>query len=292
MSINSHKNNDSNDSLDYDKSDLKDGKEDDLGKNEDESYETKETEEAENPFKDVIYNKPGLKINDHNWGEDEEIDPESLFTNIKEYINKTFKLMGSETRGLMPGYFLEMVDRINIPPAIKWQNVLKKYVGTISADYKKTRSRLNRRQPERFDLSGKINDKTLKIVVAIDTSASMSDDDIKYIFNEIFAILSKKKYELTIIECDTQIHNVYKVKSPSQIKMKVHGRGGTSFSPVINFINKEKYYRDSLLIYFTDGFGEDTIPRPKTYRNLWVILGDERDLSLKEPYGSVISMKR
>lgn len=44
-----------------------------------------------------------------------------------------------------------------------------------------------------------------------------------------------------------------------------------------------------LLIYFTDGYGEREIPRPKTYRNLWVVLGDEENLSLKEPYGTVIS---
>ena len=36
------------------------------------------------------------------------------------------------------------------------------------------------------------------------------------------------------------------------------------------------------LIYFTDGFGEREIPKPKTYRNLWVVFDDERHLSLKD----------
>ena len=192
----------------------------------------------------------------------------------------------------MPGYFSAMVERINEPPLIKWQNVLKKYIGTISAEHKKTRTRLNRRQPERFDLSGKINDKILKIVVAIDTSGSVRDKDIEYIFNEIFAILSKKKYEITVIECDSKIHRVYVVKSPKDVDLNVHGRGGTAFTPVIKYVNSNKYYRDALLIYFTDGYGEIDIPRPLTYRNLWVILGDEGNLSLDNPYGSVISLKK
>ena len=72
--------------------------------------------------------------------------------------------------------------------------------------------------------------------------------------------------------------------------MKVAGRGGTAFTPVIEYINNDKYFRDSLLIYFTDGYGENKIPKPLTYRNLWVILGEAKELSLKEPYGAVVAM--
>ena len=41
----------------------------------------------------------------------------------------------------------------------------------------------------------------------------------------------------------------------NEIKTKVKGRGGTCFTPVIEFVNRDKYYRDALLIYFTDGYG-------------------------------------
>ena len=83
---------------------------------------------------------------------------------------------------------------------------------------------------------------------------------------------------------------VYKIKKPDDVQTKVKGRGGTAFTPVIEYINNDKYFRDSLLIYFTDGYGEAKIPRPYTYRNLWVILGDSKSLSLKQPYGAVVSM--
>ena len=85
------------------------------------------------------------------------------------------------------------------------QAILKKYIGTISANKKSTRTRLNRRQPERFDLSGSVDDKVLKIVVAIDTSGSMSDQMISQIFNEIFAILAKRKHDISVIECDATV---------------------------------------------------------------------------------------
>jgi predicted metal-dependent peptidase len=168
--------------------------------------------------------------------------------------------------------------------------LLKKYVGTIAAAHRKTRVKLNRRQPERFDLPGRIDDKILKIVVAIDTSGSVTGKEISDIFNEIFAILAKRKHDITVIECDAQIQRIYKARTVRDIKVKVKGRGGTEFTPVIEHINNDRYYRDALLIYFTDGYGESAIPRPRTYRNLWVILEDADRLSLKEPYGAKIAL--
>ena len=199
-------------------------------------------------------------------------------------------MMSSESRGMMPGYFISQVEKINKPPVLSWQAILKKYIGTISAGKRKTRTRLNRRQPERFDLSGAMDEKILKIVVAIDTSGSMSDEMIAQVLNEIFAILAKRKHDITVIECDARVQRVYKARTPSDIKTKMRGRGGTCFTPVIEHINNDRYYRDALLIYFTDGYGEDEIPRPRTYRNLWVVVGDPRHLSVKEPYGQVLSM--
>ena len=99
-------------------------------------------------------------------------------------------MMNEESRGMMPGSFMSQVELLNKPPVLSWQAILKKYIGTLATNKRKTRMRLNRRQPERFDLSGREDDKVLKIAVAIDTSASVEDEMIAQIFNEIFAILA------------------------------------------------------------------------------------------------------
>ena len=228
------------------------------------------------------------ELTDHNWeaGDDAE-DAQAV---VREFVNAAVDMMNEESRGLMPAHFMSQVEFINKPPVLSWQAILKKYVGTISANKRKTRMRLNRRQPERFDLSGRVDDKVLKIAVAIDTSGSVDDHMISQIFNEIFAILAKRKHEITVIECDAQVQRVYRAKNVGEIQKKVAGRGGTMFTPVIEYINNDKYFRDALLIYFTDGFGEREIPKPKTYRNLWVVFEDERHLSVKEPYGVVLKL--
>ena len=229
------------------------------------------------------------KPDDHNWQAGDDAD--EITSVIREFINDSYEMMDEETRGLMPAYYLEQVKKINEPPKISWQRLLKKYIGTIAAGKRKTRTKLNRRQPSRYDLSGEMNDKMLKIVVAIDTSGSVSSREIAQIFNEIFAILAKRRYVITVIECDSEIQRIYLVRKPSDIKLDVAGRGGTLFTPVIEHINSDRYYRDALLIYFTDGYGEDKIPRPLTYRNLWIITGHSEELSLRNPYGAVIGFE-
>ena len=225
------------------------------------------------------------KLQDHNW---EAGDDAAAAT--RELVNSAVGMMSAETRGLMPSHFMSQVEKLNAPEELCWQAILKKYIGTLAANKRKTRMRLNRRQPERFDLSGRMDDKVIKIVVAIDTSGSVDDKMISQIFDEIFAILAKRKFEITVIECDAAVQRVYRVKNPSEIKTVVVGRGGTLFTPAIEYINNDKYFRDALLIYFTDGFGEQTIPKPRTYRNIWVVFDDVRYLSVKEPYGIVVKL--
>ena len=115
---------------------------------------------------------------------------------------------------------------------------------------------------------------------------------ISAIINEIFGILAKRKHEITILECDSKVQRVYRIAKPSDIQKKVAGRGGTAFSPAIDYINNNRYYRDALMIYFTDGYGESRIPKPRTYRNIWVVFDHVRNLSVQEPYGVVIALER
>lgn len=228
-------------------------------------------------------------IIDHQWSLEDDYDDVSR--SVKELVNRGLSLMDEETRGLMPSHFTKDIENLNGPAKLSWKQLLKKYVGTLSDERIKTSRRLNRRQPKRFDIKGSIMDTTLNIVVAIDTSASVSDRQIKQIFQEIFAILSNKRYEMTVIECDAEIQNIYQVKNINDLQLKVKGRGGTAFTPVIEFINQNRSFRDALLIYFTDGYGEDKVPKPKTYRNLWVVLNENGYLSLQESYGSVVNIR-
>ncbi len=244
--------------------------------------------QSEHNNSDIITANDSNGNKDHIWTNSD--DYHEVSGEIKEFVKEVYDGIPEFSRGLLPAYQIDAINKILAPAKIKWQNVLKKYIGLIPIPYKKTKTRLNRRQPERFDISGRINDRTIRVVVAIDTSGSMSNKMLEYIFTEIFDILKHIKFELTVIECDADIGRVYKAKKISDINMEVTGRGGTSFTPVIEYINKNNY-RDALLIYFTDGFGDDEIPKPKTYRNIWVVFNDINNLSVKNPHGIVIPLE-
>ena len=93
---------------------------------------------------------------------------------------------------------------------------------------------------------------------------------------------------MTLIQCDSKIQEVRKIKTKNDIPDIVKGRGGTAFTPVIEYLNDHKEYRNSVLIYFTDGYGERSIPKPYVRKVLWIIVDERLHISLSEPYGMVL----
>lgn len=236
----------------------------------------------------------------HSW---EGADKEEVKEHITSMVSNAFNALDEKSRGYIPASVMSQIKVLLEPPEINWKQVLRKMVGSVPVPYRKTRTRLNRRQPYRSDLCGKLPKRTVNIVCCFDTSGSMSDDDLKYCMNEVFNIVKiYEGFKITIIECDAEIQRVYQAKSIADIDTKCKGRGGTSFIPTIKYINGEapynnpqKYpyagkFKDALMVYFTDGFGDYEIPKPKTYRNLWVVLHDVKNLSCKNPYGDVKSL--
>jgi predicted metal-dependent peptidase len=225
----------------------------------------------------------------HQW---EGENSEEVKEKIKDMVADVYNNMSEKARGLMPGSLIEQIKGLLKKPEISWKQVLRKFVGSVPVPHRRTKTRLNRRQPFRSDLSGQLPKRIIKLVIAIDTSGSMSTSDIEYVINEIFNIVKDYETDITIIECDAAIGKIYKAKRVSDVQTKVSGRGGTSFIPVIEHINDSGKYRDALLIYFTDGYGDSEIPKPRTSRNMWVVLQDEKYLSLKEPYGEVKALRK
>ena len=105
-----------------------------------------------------------------------------------------------------------------------------------------------------------------KILVATDTSGSVSNAEQELFFEQIYHIY-KTGTEVDIIECDAAIGRVYKFDPKNMTPMT--GGGGTSFSPVLEFLNKSRDHNG--LIYLTDGYPCDS-QTVKTHKPvLWII---------------------
>ena len=218
------------------------------------------------------------------WEESDEVDEKTL----NEF---TEKFADSAQKGKNPNYIDAMIKSLkNRNSELPWNLFLKKLMGTIEANKKKTVTRRNRRQPSRLDVRGELRGHKAEIAVAIDISGSISDEEFKQAIKEVLAIVKSHNQEITIIECDKEIRRAYKVKSPRDVQERIATGGGTKFSPVFEYANNKKI---NLLIYFTDGKGEEKLEViPRGYKTLWVISGRGDKLSLREPFGVVKKLKK
>lgn len=200
--------------------------------------------------------------------------------------NNVKKIAVSIIEDKAPENIHKLIAGYNKKGELSWEEIIKRLLPSMRSGYKKTIMRRDRRQPERIELRGKLPNMLPEITVAIDISASMSDEDIKKIMIEILALTQSRRGKITVIECDDEIRRIYKLRSPKDIRKRKSNTGSTAFSPVFEYI-KEKNLRNNILIYFTDGVGEKELTvKPVNNNTIWVLSGKE-ELSLEKPFGII-----
>ena len=198
------------------------------------------------------------------WDEFDNL-PESEKKLIKKQIEHQIKEVAQQTekrRGNIPGELAELIRRLlNVePPKFNWRAYLKRFVGNSSVVYtKKLRRKYNKRYSDNPGL--KIKTKN-HVCVGVDTSGSVSTDELKEFMNEINH-MHKTGHKITVVQCDTQINSIEEFNPKKDWGIK--GRGGTDFQPVIDHYNKSNY---TALIYLTDG--EAYTPENCPRNTLWV----------------------
>jgi predicted metal-dependent peptidase len=214
----------------------------------------------------------------------------SLTIDDKTVRELTEKFASEAQKGVVPMYIGSMLKKLKENKSeIPWNLYLKKLMGTLESDRKKTSTRRNRRQPDRLDLRGELRGHIAKITIALDISGSISDEEFHEAIREVLTIVKNYKHEITLLECDTDIKKAYKIKSINNIKERSTTGGGTKFAPVFKYVNSTD---TNVLIYFTDGKGEERLSvLPKGYKTLWVISGAGDKLSLKETFGTIKKLR-
>ena len=187
---------------------------------------------------------------------------------IQSQINGQIKAAAEQVIKMqvtIPAELKEIVDELFKPkPRIfDWKSYFRRILGSIyDINIKKTRRKESVRFPKSAGIKHK---KKVSILVAVDTSGSVNNDELRDFFSEITYIY-KAGARITILECDARISANYEYNG--KWTGKVHGRGGTDFQPVIDYYRKNmKDY--AALVYFTDGFC--SIPDNVSRDTIWVI---------------------
>ena len=234
---------------------------------------------------DLLDNMENGDIPDHSTWEEFEGMSDAEKKLIDKQVQKILKDAKEQTvkkRGTVPGEIeaLIVIDEIT-KAKFDWRGYLRRFTGTSTKIFtKKIRRKENRRYEDNPGLKIKMRQHML---LAIDTSGSVSDSELLEFMNEIHHIY-KAGVDITIVQCDTSIRSIEPYKGKNDLK--VHGRGGTEFDPVLDYYNAnlKKY---TSLVYFTDGECYTRV-KPRS-RVLWVL--SERSEMNEDLPGQVIKLE-
>lgn len=191
-----------------------------------------------------------------------------------EINNIIDKIESSRSWGTVPGNVIDVIKK-SLEPKFNYKALFQQFRSTvISSDYDKTRMRPSRRFG--YEAMGSKRKNTTSLLVAVDTSGSVSDEELALALGFIQGFFKYAVKKLDIVQFDTQIYPDSLVtieKRPKQ--WKVHGRGGTDFNPVFDFVQKKDHPYDGVLIV-TDGYA--SVPESKYLKSnykhvkyLWVL---------------------
>jgi predicted metal-dependent peptidase len=173
---------------------------------------------------------------------------------------------GTELAGRTPGDLVRELEDVVARP-MDWRTALRLFFDRQRArtfDYR----RPNRRFPDRIgEVPGRTrrdSENKPRIAVAIDTSASMSPDELRQIAAQLERL--RQLATMVVVECDSDIQRVY----PFEGKLgRVHGGGGTDLRPVFAAQLLRKLGARGV-VYFTDGEGPYPL-EPPGVPTLWVL---------------------
>ncbi|MFC6978421.1 VWA-like domain-containing protein [Microbulbifer taiwanensis] len=188
-------------------------------------------------------------------------------------------------RGLLPGAVLAAVEQLlaRRRPSLNWRRALRLF----AASSRRTSVRNTLRRPsKRYGTTpGTRIQPHQRLLVAVDTSASIDDAQLSAFFAEINH-LWRAGAEIILVECDTAIQRSYSYCGTAP--QGVQGRGGTDFTAPVEYANRHRF---DGIVYFTDGQAPPPAVRPRVPL-LWLLHGDagDADRSRLTSCGRVIPM--
>jgi len=232
----------------------------------------------------------GGQIDDHSrWTKNLEgvSDLSSLSRKIDNYVQNIIRESirnFNKERGRLPGHIMDLIEEALKPPKAPYYQIIRKLVrGSRLSKFRRSFTKINRKRtymfamkdldlPELSPFPGRTRDFTFNIGVGLDTSGSMTRDDILEGLSGVKNIIENDRHcRVTVIENDTQIHKEYEIKKVKDIQFNVRGRGGTILRPALE---RFRELSPDVVLFFTDGYCDHINAIPRKYlpkKIIWVV---------------------
>lgn len=185
--------------------------------------------------------------------------------------------------GKLPASMARLIDDL-LQPRLPWRMLLARYMTSVArSDY--SFSRPSRREGAAI-LPG-LRAAYIDIAVVIDTSGSITQQDMQEFIAEINAIRGQINARITLHACDAALSPdgpwTYEPWDELRLPRHLVGGGGTRFTPAFEWAAQLERYPD-LLVYFTDADGEFPVREPD-FPVLWLVKG-----SAPVPWGQRVQL--
>ncbi len=176
--------------------------------------------------------------------------------------------------GKLSAEIARLVDSF-LQPKLPWRSLLAHHLSaTARNDYSYIRPNNRRGDPAVYP---GLRSEEINLVIAIDTSGSIRDEEIEQFFAEVNAIKGQIRARIVLLCCDAEIAEgfprTFECWDDFQLKTPVKGGGGTDFRPVFDWVERQDIKPDSL-VYFTDACGNFPDINPN-YPVVWLIKGKQ-----------------
>ena len=217
----------------------------------------------------------GTWLDDHREWEKTTANEDEARQYVRHMIQSASRMAGDT-----PGHMVSLLEDLR-KPLVNWKHMLRAEIGRKAGGKRWTYARANRRH-DRFGVKGKSSHARTPLIIWVDTSGSMTMDDLSVVFTEIEAI--SQHFSIWVGQFDQVVQGKPEKYHRGDWKnIELKGRGGTSFETVLLWA-KENGAVAQVNLVLTDGyanFGENP-----GFPVIWgIVNNDER---VEPPYGDVV----
>jgi predicted metal-dependent peptidase len=202
--------------------------------------------------------------------------------------NMATALEAARQAGKLPAGVKRYIEGL-LQPKISWLNYLETAAVSIESDLKE-QTTWNR--PSMRGVAGGYRlpstyGEMFNPSVAADTSGSMTAELLIRCITEIKGMFDVGAQDIDFYACDAAIHDEMTLSNIDDIE--VGGGGGTDFRPVFDRIRDKTERECSMLIYFTDTYGNYP-EEPPNYPVFWCVPEELEGQHSEPPFGTVVYM--
>jgi predicted metal-dependent peptidase len=177
----------------------------------------------------------------------------------------------AQQAGKLGGILGRMVGEM-MQPKLPWRLLLARYMTQYARD---DYSYMRPSRREGAMILPSLRSAQADILVVLDTSGSISEQEIDEFMSEVNAIKGQLRARIVLHACDTALAEdgpwIFEAWDEFRLPKAIQGGGGTDFRPVFEWISRQGREPD-MLLYFTDALGEFPLHEPP-FPVLWLVKG-------------------